>query len=45
MIHTSKLAPWHIAQAVKAGIAPLCFILSVQAAFWETWHAVWRDPR
>lgn len=39
------LTPWWIARAVKLAAAPVIFSLNVQAAYWETWHAVWRAPR
>lgn len=39
------LMPWWIAKAVRTACAPVLFGLHVQAAYWETWHAVWRAPR
>lgn len=41
---TSIQIPRYIAQAVKAMVAPTLFALNVQAAYWETWHQVWRAP-
>lgn len=40
-----KITPRLISMAVKAAVAPAIFVLNVQAAYWQTWHAVWRAPR
>ena len=42
---TPMLMPWCIAQSVKLAVSPVILALNVQAAYWETWHAVWRAPR
>lgn len=45
MLRAPKLMPWYIAQGVKACFAPTLFVLNLQAAYWETWHSVYREPR
>jgi hypothetical protein len=45
MILSQKLAPWYIANSVKLAFSPVVLSLNVQAAFWDTWHSVWREPR
>lgn len=37
------MLPWWIAQAVRAAAAPAVFALNVQAAYWQTWHEVFRE--
>lgn len=39
------LMPWWIARAVKLSVAPVILALEVQAAYWETWHAVLREVK
>lgn len=39
------LLPWWVAQSVKLAVSPTILALNVQAAYWETWHQVWRAPK
>lgn len=34
-----------IALAVKAAFAPAIYCLNIQAAYWQTWHAVFREVK
>lgn len=36
------MMPWLVSQGVKAAMAPTLLVLNVQAAYWQTWHDVWR---
>lgn len=45
MYLTSKIVPWHIAQATRAVFTPIVIALNVQAVYWETWHQVWRAAK
>ena len=40
-----KLTPWFIAQATKAMFFPLKLNLELTAAYWKTWHEVYRSDR
>ena len=35
--------PRQIATIVKQMFAPVLFVLNVQAAYWQTWHQVYRN--
>ncbi len=36
-----KLAPFYVAQAVRAAFAPMILALEIQSVYWETWSAVY----
>lgn len=39
------LQHWLVARPIRFAFAPAIFFLNVQAAYWETWHAVWRPTK
>lgn len=41
----SMQVPWYIAKYVKMCYAPIVFSLEVQAAYWDTWHKVFREVK
>lgn len=45
MTRPPMLQHWAIARPVRLAFAPAIFWLNVQAAYWETWHAVFREVR
>lgn len=40
-----KIMPRAISMAVRAAVAPVVFMLNVQAAYLDAWHAVFREVR